>query len=158
MKQFERGEDRPVGRVSVDASAGGRTKQSFKETVDINRIMSRYERTGMLEHVAKYEGDYGDFTDVPTSYHEAMLQVRRADEMFMSLPAKVRKRFANDPGEFLAFVENPENRDEMHELGLLKPERAPLDDERVVPPDDPGFDNRKGRPALSEAPEPDGEG
>lgn len=38
----------------------------------------------------------------------------------MTLPAKVRDRFSNDPGKFLAFVDDPKSREEMYELGLAK--------------------------------------
>jgi hypothetical protein len=55
--------------------------------------------------------------------------------MFMSLPAKIRSRFQNDPGAFLDFVQNPENRDEMIELGLAKAQpRAPVEPEAEPSP------------------------
>lgn len=44
---------------------------------------------------------------------------------FMTLPASVRERFANDPGEFLKFAEDPANLDEMVDMGLATyPESA----------------------------------
>jgi len=42
----------------------------------------------------------------------------------MTLPAKVRDRFGQDPAEFLAFLSNPENADEARRLGILKPQEA----------------------------------
>lgn len=95
--------------------------QSMRDECDINRIMERWLKTGVLEHRNRYEGHYGDFLDVPADYHQAANQVLAAQEMFLELPAKVRKRFGNDPGAFLEFVGDPENRSELEKLGLAKP-------------------------------------
>ena len=52
------------------------------------------------------------------SYHEAMNEIIKADDMFMELPSKVRKRFGNDPAQFLEFVSDPDNHDKIYEYGL----------------------------------------
>jgi len=98
------------------------THQSFKDECDINRIMLKWQKTGMVEHANHFQGSYGDFTNVPTDYQEAMNQVINTQEMFSSLPSSIRKRFGNDPAAFLDFVEDPDNRDEMARMGLLKPQ------------------------------------
>lgn len=94
------------------------THQSSGPETDINYIMQKYERTGVLEHRNTFQGKYGDFTNVPSDYHEAANQVLKADEMFQTLPAGVRRRFHNDPGAFISFVSNPDNIDELVKLGL----------------------------------------
>lgn len=99
------------------------THQSFKEECDINRIMKKWEKTGIIEHRNTFEGNYADFTTVPTDYHTAMNSILAAEEMFMTLPAAVRKKFHNDPGEFLDFADNPENLQEMQEMGLTETDR-----------------------------------
>lgn len=138
------GVGRRVARLPLDVShvndpespRFGRTQQSFKDDVDINLIMRRFERTGMIDHLNEYKGQYGDFLDVPQSFHEAMDQVIAAEGMFMTIPAKVRARFHNDPGEFLAFVSDPANADEMYELGLAKrPVADDVQPERSEPPE-----------------------
>lgn len=101
-----------------------RTKQSFREECDINRIMARYLRSGVLPPGVGV-GRYGDFSAV-TDFHEAQQIIKEAEAQFASMPAKVRDRFKNDPGVFLAFVGDPANAKEARELGLLK-------DEPVVP-------------------------
>lgn len=116
------------------------TKQAHKAECDINNIMKRFEKTGMLEHANTFKGQYGDFTDVPQSYQDALEQVREAEGMFMTLPAKARKRFENNPGAFLGFVQDPTNREEMIELGLLKPDPPavePLEPPSTPPAGDP---------------------
>lgn len=114
------------------------TKQSFKAECDINTIMKKYEKTGLISHVAKHNGRYGDFLAAP-DYLDAMVSVVQAQEAFSTLPAALRKRFGNDPAEFLDFVSNPANEDEMRKLGLLKPLR-PVDD---VPASTPAGDTKE---------------
>lgn len=108
--------DRKTGEFVVDA---GRTKQSMAEECDINKILKRYIKTGTVAHVSKHAGEYGFAPAL--SFQNAMEMIRKGDEMFASLPAKVRKRFNNKPAEFLMFVQDEKNKDAMRELGLLKP-------------------------------------
>jgi phage internal scaffolding protein len=92
--------------------------QAMAPECDINTIMKRYERTGVLEHRNRFEATYSDFTNAPSDYQESMNAVLAAEEMFSSLPSKIRRRFHNDPGAFLDYVSNPDNLDEMIALGL----------------------------------------
>lgn len=94
------------------------THQSMKGECDINHIMAKFEKTGILEHRNTFEGQYGDFTNLPLSYHESMNAVLAAEEMFLTIPSRIRKRFGNDPGLFLEFVANPDNSKEIVEMGL----------------------------------------
>lgn len=99
------------------------THQSMSADCDINNIMKRYDKTGIIDHVAQYEGNYGDFVN-GGDYLHALLEVQQAQEMFFSLPADIRSRFENEPSKFLDFVEDPSNRSEMARMGLLAPEVA----------------------------------
>lgn len=116
-----------------------RTKQSFRDETNINNIMAKFERTALLEHVNDHQGNYGDFTNVPSDFHAAMNQVRAAEDMFMTLPAAVRETHENDPGRFLDFVEGA-SEEEMREAGLLPiaepkaAEAAPAEPEVVADP------------------------
>lgn len=92
------------------------TQQHQKEEADINTIVKRFGLTGELPSYTKAP-QYGDFTDV-TDYHSAVNQVMMAERSFMSLPADVRQRFANDPEQFVAFCSDPANLSEMVKLGL----------------------------------------
>lgn len=105
----------------VDSSGECLVEQSDFEKCDINHIIERYVRTGVLESVQRTNGFYGDFSDI-TDFHSAHLMVEQANESFMTLPATVRERFQNDPGQFLDFVCNPDNEQEMAEMGLLNEE------------------------------------
>lgn len=98
------------------------TKQEFKKECDINNILKQYSRTGMLNHVSARAAQ-GMYTDLPDAldFQESLHLVRDAEARFMSLPAKLRDRFGNDPVAFLAFCADPRNLDEMRELGLARP-------------------------------------
>jgi len=92
------------------------TKKSFRDECDINKIVERFTRTGLLPD-GKGPGVYGDFASVP-DYQRSCDLVISAERQFLSLDAKVRKRFGNSPVEFLKFVADPANVQEMIDLGL----------------------------------------
>lgn len=111
-------------RVTVDFDpAEGMTKQEHKKECDINQIMKKYQKTGLVTHLAKHGGVYGF---APTyTYQEAMNELNRARDQFMDLPSSVRTRFENDPGKFLEFATNPQNIEELRKMGLAKPATPP---------------------------------
>ncbi|AJK28280.1 putative minor capsid protein [Eel River basin pequenovirus] len=138
---------RPAGRrVVKNFTRPSRTKQASRDECDINNIMRKFEKTGLIEHQNRYQGDYGDFSDA-MPYHEAMNVVLAADEMFMQLPASIRKQFGHDPQAFLTFASDEKNLDKMREMGLAKPKQ------RVIEAADP----EKNEARSPEAPkEPEG--
>jgi phage internal scaffolding protein len=95
-------------------------KQAFKDECDVNKIMRKFEKTGLIAHMNKYQGNYADLPDAG-DLQDAMNTILVAQQMFDALPAKVRKEFDNDPSAFLNFAQDPANYDEMVELGLAKP-------------------------------------
>lgn len=113
---------RPITALSFVGP--GRTKQSFKDAADINNIMAKFVRTATTDYVSRHEPHYGDFS--PVDFQSSMNVVARANEMFADLPARIRKRFANDPTEFLRFIQDRENIPEMRKLGLVLPDRVDL--------------------------------
>lgn len=99
------------------------TKQSHKDECDVNMIMVRFEKTGLIDHINQFKGGYGDAIGV-VDYHTAQNQIIAADAAFLSLPAKLRARFHNDPGAFLSFADNPANAKELAALTSDKPTGA----------------------------------
>lgn len=97
-----------------------RTKQSFKDESDINHIMARYQKTGVLDFAEKHSPQYGDVTGL--EFQAGMELIKRAQAMFSDLPSSVRTRFENDPAKFLDFVHDDANREEAAAMGLLKPQ------------------------------------
>lgn len=98
----------------------GRTEQHHKASCDVNNILRKYDKTGLITHVNRSAASYGDFTEV-NEYKVNLNMVMAAQDSFDELPSSIRKRFANDPGEFFEFVTNPANADEMVKLGLANP-------------------------------------
>lgn len=96
----------------------GRTRQSEAKACDINNIISRYKKTGVLPPASR-QGLFMDVSQVG-DYREAVTRVNMAQTAFMQLPAKVRSKFDNDPALFLDFCSDPGNREEMVELGLIE--------------------------------------
>lgn len=97
------------------------TKQSFKHECDINHIVKKYDKTGIITHVNKAIAQYGDFTQ-ENEYQEALDLIKTSNHNFMQIPSEIRGRFDNNAGKFLEFATNPDNLDEMVNLGLaVKP-------------------------------------
>lgn len=101
-----------------------KVKQSFKEECDINNIVNRFRRTGVLPPPPPDTLKYGDFSDVGT-FQDAMIRAQEAKDMFMDIPAKIRAKFDNDVGKFLEYADAPHNYDELVELGLVDPKLTP---------------------------------
>lgn len=122
-------------RVQLTNFGPSRTKQSMKAECDINNILARYQKTGTIAHIAKHEPTYGFAPAI--DYRTALETVRTAEAMFMDLPAKARLKFGNDPYAFLAYVQDPENLEEMRATGLAKPAPTPPATPPTPPSDDP---------------------
>lgn len=107
----------PRLRVALSFAGEGKTKQSFKEECDINVIMSRYQQTGRLpDQLNPANPQYIDATGF--DFDLAMNLVAEATSAFAELPSDIRSQFGNDPGAFLDFVADPENRSQLASMGL----------------------------------------
>lgn len=94
--------------------------QDQRDEVDINTIVRRFGLDGRLpENIGA--PTCGDFIGVH-DYHTAMNAVAKANEAFEEMPASVRSRFGNDPGQFVDFCSDPKNASEMASMGLLSAE------------------------------------
>lgn len=118
-KQNSTAVEKTKRKYSVTFDEPSLTKQHFKSETNINTIMSRYEKQGIVDHINKHKGTYGEFADIP-DYQEALNKMKLAEEMFMELPSRVRNYFQNDPVQFVEFVQNPANEGKLVEIGLAK--------------------------------------
>ena len=96
------------------------TQQQFKEEADINTIVDRFMKSGVMPTPTNMP-QYMDYEGV-FDFQSAMNAVRAADDNFMRMDAKIRARFNNSPQEFLEFFANPENTEEAIRLGLAIPQ------------------------------------
>ncbi len=116
--------------------------QSFAESTDIHAIMRRFEN-GEVDVLEKVQGFYGDVTDMPKTYAEALQRIADSEKVFMSLPVDVRAKFGHSFSEFLAAsndadflerlgvqVDNPVTPEPEPEV--VKPVVKPVVDKEVV--------------------------
>lgn len=118
--------------VGLDCSVEpSQTKQSFASECDVNNIMARYERTGILDFVNEHEPHYGEASAF--DFQVASNLVIDAQRMFDDLPANIRSRFQNDPVQFLLFIDDPLMVDESIKLGLRTAPVLPSDTSPLPP-------------------------
>lgn len=117
------------------------TKQSDLKDSDINNILGKFVKTGILPSL-KPEGVYADVSELG-DYRECLEKVMKAEELFSQLPSKVRDRFSNDPESLISFCLDEKNMDELVSLGLAKP--------RVPEVSNPSLPDGVGSPVKGES-------
>lgn len=100
--------------------------QSFAESTDIHAIMRRYQN-GEVDVLEKVQGFYGDITEMPHTYAEALQRIADSEKVFMSLPVDVRAKFGHSFSEFLAASQDADFLDRMG----LKPTEQPAPEPSV---------------------------
>jgi len=99
------------------------TQQQFAKDADINTILAKVERTGLVP-LRGGQPYYGDFTKV-SNFHTMQATVAAVMQDFMGLPADLRQRFQNDPATLLEWIADPKNLVEAVKLGLRPKEDLP---------------------------------
>lgn len=97
-------------------------QQCFKDDADINVIIARYTQTGFLTdplNPSTQQPMFGEFVG-NLDFHSVQTQLAHAQQSFDLLPAALRKRFSNDPGQLLAFLDDETNREEAEKLGIIQ--------------------------------------
>lgn len=113
--------NRPA-RVQTVPVGESRTQQQFKKECDVNNILAKHRRTGMVTHVNKHQGQFGDFSNLE-DYQTSLHKVMTAQNSFNLLPSELRNKFGNDPAQLISYLADPKNDDEAIRFGLkLKPE------------------------------------
>lgn len=93
---------------------------SFREQTDISFIL-RQIALGNTSGLTDKQPMYGDFTQLPKSYAEALQLVYDAEERFMGLPVDVRNQFDNDFKQWFAQAGSDQWFEKMDSV-ILKPE------------------------------------
>lgn len=124
--------DERIARGATVNREPSKTRQSDKDSCDVNLIMKRYEKTGELPAFANsaFFADVSELGDFRAVQEKILL----AKQVFDQLPADVRLSFKNDVAEFMDWASAAENRDGLVELGLIeKPEDKPKVEEPAQP-------------------------
>lgn len=111
------------------------TDQSQKDKCDVNKIMAHALKTGEIPHLRESEGRFVDVSETQ-SFHDAMNIVAQTNSLFAEYPAELRKDFNNDPAQFLEFINNPDNYNEMVDMGLIPAPVAPSEPSPTITPTD----------------------
>lgn len=106
------------------------TQQQFTDECDVNRIVRSHGFTPADISQMRF----ADVSEV-VSYEEALQTVRKAQESFSALPADVRARFDNDPAQFVNFIDNSANAEELVKMGLAIPRKGTSDSEPKQTPE-----------------------
>ena len=108
----------PPVRVGYCTVGESRTDPIFHEDLKIQNMIKKYDTAGYLQTTDRHP-QYTDFTGV-NDLHSAMETVRNAQEDFQKVPSYIRERFDNDPKLFFEFAKDPENHQELMDLGLAE--------------------------------------
>lgn len=117
------------------------TEQGHKKDCDVNEIIKKYDKTGLITHVSNFEAKFGDMTGL--DFKQMQDKVANAKSMFNSLPAEIRDYFRNSPTDLLTFMEDPNNREKGIELGLIREDFDPSKDGFGEHVKDPDIDAKK---------------
>lgn len=90
------------------------TEQHHKKTCDINKIIARYAKTGLIDHVRKHQGTYGDVSG--HDFKTAQDLIAEQKSIFHELPAEVRAEFDNDPANYLDLVMTDEGVEQLADM------------------------------------------
>lgn len=96
--------------------------QSHAESCDIHVLMKRFQN-GDVAALSARQGFYGDVTEFPKTYAEALNSIQEMESRFMELPVETRAKFNHSFQEFLACSGEP---DFMEKLGWSQPVPAPV--------------------------------
>lgn len=83
-------------RVQASCAGKGKTQQNHKQSVDVNHIIKRFDRTGQLPP-ATVQGVYGDVSDLNAYYGEIVAQAKEniaAAEAFFAEQKRIQQEKA----------------------------------------------------------------
>lgn len=125
--------DNKTGRVRVQTinEEKSLTQQQFKDQVEINNIIARYNKTGQWPEGLDRNSVFADVSEI-TDYKDSLEKVMKAQDAFGLLPGEIRNRFANDPAKLLEFIQDPRNYAEGVELGIFE-RKPPVPDANANP-------------------------
>lgn len=80
--------------------------QSHADSVDIHVLLKMYE-AGDDSVFSRVQGAYGDFTQMPSTFAEALNTMIAAEQYFNSLPVETKAKFNHSFSQFLAGMDSP---------------------------------------------------
>ena len=105
---------------TIKSTLPSMTEQCHRDDCDINTIINRYKKTGVLGTATQVrEMVFGDFASIPD---RLMTEVGMAEakENFMKMPLNVRNHFEHNIGKFLKALSDPAQIPTLQNLGIVK--------------------------------------
>lgn len=113
LLRYEKTED-----MKLHTGSESKVQQHFKDEVDINKMIKKYKKTGLMRGISPDKMRFGDFSNVP-DYMTLRNKVINIEQLFMKYPSEVRARFDNDASKFVEFMQNSDNFAEAVKLGIV---------------------------------------
>lgn len=111
-------------------------QQHFREEVNINNIIAKYNKTGLITHVSKTRKRFGEFKDFADLLPD-LDRVTKAHQAFDDLPATIRNEFGNSIEGFFKFIQNPANNEQCVKWGIFDPPKKEVGDSTLSRPKPP---------------------
>lgn len=141
-QQIVRNKFSPRIAVIAPNDLDSRTQQHFVDEVDINNLVNKYNRTGVIDHVRKTQARYGDFTEL-ANYAENLDKVAQAKQGFEQLPSEIRNQFNNDMTAFYNYVMDPANVEQNVKWGILDKSALPKQPDSALAEPEPSVDSKQ---------------
>lgn len=121
------------------------TQQQFKDECEIESLLKAHNLSQVMGILNNHNQQplYGDVSEIP-DFHASQNHVARATEYFEGLPSDVRSRFNNSLSEFLTTLNDPDSREALTEMGVLKAADKAADNAGVQPVVPPVADKQTG--------------
>ncbi|UPW40957.1 internal scaffolding protein [Sigmofec virus UA08Rod_5936] len=129
------------GRMSLEVSGQENLYdyiQSHADSVDIHVILKQFQN-GDPSVLSRVQGAYGDFTQMPKTFAEALNTMIAAEQYFNSLPVETRAQFGHNFNQFIASMDAPDFTSRMG----------------ITPEAPPGASQAVSTPSETPAPSPD---
>jgi len=125
---------RPNGTIRVQTinNEPDMAQQQYKDSTDVNTIMNKYEKTGVVTHLAKSQGYFKELGE-PEDLLDAKMRLIKAERAFDALPAEIRAQCDHNPANFLTMLKDPTKKELLTQYGILDPVKKT--DPGVVTPD-----------------------
>lgn len=118
MPKFYTAYNRPP-RVVSGAGGESMTQQQFAQECDINYIVKRAQRTGVIPVVSTQEMVFGTLDE--DTFKQRMDKMAEIKSYFEGLPSEIRLHYQNSVNEFIASMATDEGIEEGRKLGIVAP-------------------------------------
>lgn len=95
------------------------TVQSDADLADLNKIIARYKKTGIVAGLNEAQGQFLDVSQ-HQDFAEVMRTARAAEMEFMKLPSKVREEFGHDVANWLDAAFDRDKREALVDSGVIE--------------------------------------